>query len=144
MSPRMKRALAIAAACAAMVRGTPAFAQHASAIHPAPAGHAPHVAGDAHESTAAAAEGVVNINTASEQELLRLPGIGPSRANAIVSLRQRVQRFHAAEDLLRVRGIGRAGLRRMRPYVTLNGNTTLASRPGRGPVLHAAAEGGVN
>jgi competence protein ComEA len=140
----MKRALAIAAACAAMVRGAPAFAQQSSSMHATPSVRPAHATVGARDNAAPAAEGVVNINTATEQELLRLPGIGPTRATAIVSLRQRVQRFHAADDLLRVRGIGRAGLRRLRPYVTLNGNTTLASRPGRGPVLHAAAEGGAN
>jgi len=78
-------------------------------------------------------EGVVNINTATEDELQRLPRVGPSRASAIVALRTRVQRFRSVDDLLRVRGIGRASLRRLRPYVTLNGETTLLARPGRAP-----------
>jgi competence protein ComEA len=82
-------------------------------------------------SAAQSAEGVVNINTATEDELQRLPLVGPARAAAIVALRSRVQRFRSADDLLRVRGIGRASMRRLRPYVTLNGDTTLASRPGR-------------
>ncbi len=82
-------------------------------------------------SAAQSAEGVVNINTATEDELQRLPLVGPARAAAIVALRARVQRFRSADDLLRVRGIGRASMRRLRPYVTLNGDTTLASRPGR-------------
>lgn len=80
---------------------------------------------------AQSAEGVVNINTATEDELQRLPLVGPARAAAIVALRSRVQRFRSADDLLRVRGIGRASMRRLRPFVTLNGDTTLASRPGR-------------
>ena len=141
ISLRMKRAMAIAAACAAMVRTVPAFAQHANTGHAANAPRPPRATAAA--PAAASAEGVVNVNTASENELRRLPGVGPSRATAIVALRQRVQRFHTPEDLLRVRGIGRAGLRRMRPYVTLSGNTTLASRPGHGPVA-SAAEGGAN
>ncbi len=76
-------------------------------------------------------EGVVNINTASEEELQRLPGIGPSRATAIVALRTRVQRFRGTDDLIRIRGIGRVSFRRLRPYLTLTGETTLLSRPGR-------------
>ena len=76
-------------------------------------------------------EGVVNINTASEEELQRLPGIGPSRATAIVALRTRVQRFRGTDDLIRIRGIGRVSFRRLRPYLTLAGETTLLSRPGR-------------
>ncbi|MDO9022147.1 MAG: helix-hairpin-helix domain-containing protein, partial [Myxococcales bacterium] len=82
---------------------------------------------------APAPEGVVNINTATAEELVRVPGIGPARAAAIVHLRERAHRFNHAEDLLRVRGIGRVGFRRMRPYLALTGETTLASRPGRAP-----------
>jgi competence protein ComEA len=85
-----------------------------------------------------APEGVVNINAATEDELRRLPLIGPSRATAIVALRTRVQRFRSADDLLRVRGIGRASLRRLRPYVSLSGETTLLARPGRSPAQRAA------
>jgi competence protein ComEA len=82
-------------------------------------------------SAGAASEGVVNINTATEDELRRLPLVGPARATAILALRTRVQRFRSPDDLLRVRGIGRASMRRLRPYVTLTGETTLLSRPGR-------------
>lgn len=84
-------------------------------------------------ASAATVEGVVNINTATEDGLQRLPRVGPSRAAAIVALRARVQRFRSADDLLRVRGIGRSSMRRLRPYVTLNGDTTLLARPGRAP-----------
>lgn len=80
---------------------------------------------------APASEGVVNINTATAEELVRIPGIGPARAAAIVQLRERAHRFNHTEDLLRVRGIGRVGFRRMRPYLALTGDTTLSSRPGR-------------
>jgi competence protein ComEA len=82
-------------------------------------------------ATATNALGVVNINDAGAEELVRLPGVGPARADAIVNLRGRVRRFNHAEDLLRVRGIGRVGFRRMRPFVTLSGPTTLTSRPPR-------------
>jgi competence protein ComEA len=91
-------------------------------------------------ATSPAPEGVVNVNTASAEELERLPGVGPARAEAIVQLRQRVRQFTRAEDLLRVRGIGRVGLRRMRPYVSLSGATTLESRPGRPPRRPSADE----
>lgn len=79
----------------------------------------------ARELVTAAGSGVVNLNTASGDELERLPGIGPSRARAILELRTRLKRFARIEDLLRVKGIGRATFRRLRPLVTLEGPTTL-------------------
>ena len=82
-------------------------------------------------SAAPSPDGVVNVNTASVEELVRVPGIGPARADAIVRLRERVHQFRHVEDLVRVRGIGRATLRTMRPVLTLEGVTTLAERPGR-------------
>lgn len=60
----------------------------------------------------------VNLNTATQAELIALPGIGPSMANRILALR-RVQRFSRVEDLLQVRGIGQAKLNKLRPYVTV-------------------------
>ena len=76
--------------------------------------------------TPPAAEGVVNIQTATAEELQRLPGIGPSKAEAILAFRQRTA-FRRVEDILRVRGIGRATFRRLRPYLTVSGTTTLTS-----------------
>lgn len=76
-------------------------------------------------------DGVVNLNTATPEELARVPGIGPARAEAIVRLRDRVRAFRHVDDILRVRGIGRMTIRAMRPYLALAGPTTLMSRPGR-------------
>ena len=73
----------------------------------------------------ATASGVVNINSATAAELERLPGIGPARAKAILELRARVAHFTRVEDLLRVKGIGRATFRKLRPYLVLEGETTL-------------------
>jgi competence protein ComEA len=74
------------------------------------------------------AHGVVNINEASATELERLPGIGPSRARAVLELRGRLAHFSRLEELLRVKGIGRATFRKLRPYLSLSGPTTLAAR----------------
>ncbi|MBV9949507.1 MAG: ComEA family DNA-binding protein, partial [Myxococcales bacterium] len=62
----------------------------------------------------------VVLNAASESELRRLPGIGAKRAGAILALRARLGRFRAIEDLLKVKGIGRATLKRLRPLVRLD------------------------
>lgn len=62
----------------------------------------------------------VFLNTASDIELRRLPGVGAKRADAILGLRARLGRFRALEDLLKVKGIGRATLKRLRPLVRLD------------------------
>ncbi len=71
-------------------------------------------------------QGVVNIQTASLEELQRLPGVGPSKAAAIVAQRERAA-FRRVEDIMRVRGIGRATFRRLRPMLTISGPTTLTA-----------------
>ncbi|MBX3206921.1 MAG: ComEA family DNA-binding protein [Labilithrix sp.] len=60
------------------------------------------------------------MNHASADELRRLPGVGPKRAEAIVALRQRMGRFQRVEDLLRVKGVGRTTLRKWRPLLRLD------------------------
>jgi len=76
------------------------------------------------------AEGVVNINSASGEQLELLPGIGPSKSRAIVRYRER-RKFKATHELIRVKGIGRKTFRRLRPYLTVKGPTTLAARPAK-------------
>jgi competence protein ComEA len=62
----------------------------------------------------------VYVNQANADELRRLPGVGVKRAEAIVALRQRVGRFQRVEDLLRVKGVGRATVRKWRPLIRLD------------------------
>ena len=68
--------------------------------------------------------GHVNINKATPQELILLPGIGPKRAQAIVGLRRK-RPFRRAVQLRRVRGIGRRTMRKLLPYVRVHGPTDL-------------------
>jgi len=71
--------------------------------------------------TQATPDDPVILNTATVEDLRRLPGIGEKRANGIVALRSRLGgRFHAVEDLLKVKGIGRTSLKRLRPLVRLD------------------------
>ncbi len=63
----------------------------------------------------------VDLNAATADDLRRLPGVGAKRADAILALRARLPgaRFRQIEDLLRVKGIGRAMLRRLHPLVRI-------------------------
>jgi len=71
--------------------------------------------------------GVVNINTASAAELEMLPGIGASRAKAMIEAREAKGGFKSLDDLLAVKGIGEASLAKLRPHLTLEGKTTVKS-----------------
>ncbi len=68
--------------------------------------------------------GVVNVNTASAEELQLLPGIGEARARAVIEARKRRGGFKAVDELVEVKGIGEAALKRMRPHVAVSGKTT--------------------
>jgi competence protein ComEA len=61
----------------------------------------------------------VDLNRADEAALLGLPGIGETRARAIVAYRTAHGGFRNLSQLLQVKGIGRALLKRLRPLVTL-------------------------
>ena len=64
---------------------------------------------------------LVNINTASEQELMLLPGIGEVYARNIVQYREEHGNFLTPEALLNVEGIGPARLEAILDYITVGG-----------------------
>ena len=59
----------------------------------------------------------VDLNTATAEELDKLPGIGPATAEAIIRHRETRGRFRSVTELLEVRGIGEAKLEQLRPLV---------------------------
>lgn len=61
----------------------------------------------------------ININTASVKDLQRLPGIGESRAQAIVDYRTENGPFQSVEELTNVSGIGEGILSGVQEYVTV-------------------------
>jgi len=61
----------------------------------------------------------VDLNHADEAALESLPGIGPSRAQAILAFRQSHGAFVSLSQLLHIKGIGRSLLKQLRPLVTL-------------------------
>lgn len=71
---------------------------------------------------------VLDLNTASQADLTRLPGIGEKKAAAILAWREDHGPFQVVEDVMSVDGIGEKILADIRPYVTV--------------VIPAAEEGG--
>jgi competence protein ComEA len=68
-------------------------------------------------------EGVVNLNTASPEELRLLSGIGPARIRNILAYRHK-HPFRTVEELARIKGIGRKMVRHLRGHLAVNGPTT--------------------
>ena len=73
-------------------------------------------------------QGQLNLNTASPQQLTLLPGVGPATAAKIVAYRDR-HLFRRLSHLMRIKGIGKKTFARVRPYLTLEGETTLQVVP---------------
>ncbi|HEV8357501.1 MAG TPA: ComEA family DNA-binding protein [Gemmatimonadales bacterium] len=63
--------------------------------------------------------GPVDLNSASEADLVALPGIGPVRARAILAYRREAGPFAAVSDLERVPGISRSLVTRLTPFLTV-------------------------
>ncbi|PGT82922.1 helix-hairpin-helix domain-containing protein [Bacillus sp. AFS040349] len=62
----------------------------------------------------------ININLATSEELQTLSGIGPSKAEAIISYREENGKFKTIEGLLEVSGIGEKSLEKLKEEVTVN------------------------
>lgn len=65
----------------------------------------------------AAAEDTISLNSASEEELTELPGIGPATAAAIIAHREEVGSFTTVEQLMDVSGIGPAKFAKLKDKV---------------------------
>jgi len=62
---------------------------------------------------------LVNINTASKDELVALPGIGQTLAERIVLFRGNKGKFGSAEDLQKVKGISKKKFEKLKPLVSV-------------------------
>lgn len=59
----------------------------------------------------------LDLNAATVEQLMDLPGIGESKAKAIVELRTRLGRFNSIEQLKDVKGIGDKVLEKLKPFI---------------------------
>ena len=87
--------------------------------------------------------GPVNVNTADASTIAKeLDGIGPSKAQAIVEYRQKNGPFRAAEDLLKVEGIGQKVLDQNRGNIRVDKAGAAAAPAAAKQVKPAPKSGG--
>lgn len=61
----------------------------------------------------------IDINTATKDELVSLPGIGEAMAERIILYREENGKFQSIDELMNVKGIGKKKLERIQPYCTV-------------------------
>ena len=69
----------------------------------------------------------IDINTASEAELDKLPGVGPAKAKAIVEDRQKNGPFKSVDDVKRVKGIGDKTYEDLKGQISVGGKGAAAA-----------------
>lgn len=71
------------------------------------------------ENVTKKSNGKVNINTATEQELDSLPGIGPATASKIIQYREETGKFKKIEDIKNVKGIGNSKFENIKEQISV-------------------------
>ncbi|HPR54111.1 MAG TPA: helix-hairpin-helix domain-containing protein [Deltaproteobacteria bacterium] len=71
-----------------------------------------------------AAQGVINVNTATAEQLTMLPGIGEKTAKAILSYRQANGPFKTLDEVAKVKGISKKKLDKLRQNLSIQGPNT--------------------
>lgn len=66
-----------------------------------------------------ASDGMVNINTASAQELMTLPGIGEAKAADIIQYREEYGEFQTISDIMKISGIKDALFQKIKDRITV-------------------------
>ena len=62
----------------------------------------------------------ININSASEKELQKLPQIGPSKAKLIIEYRKANGKFNNIDELIKIKGIGQKTLEKLKPFIIID------------------------
>ena len=65
------------------------------------------------------AAGLININKASKEQLMTLPGIGASRAEDIIRYREEAGGFQCIEDIMKVSGIKDAAFQKIKDSIAV-------------------------
>jgi len=87
------------------------------------------MAADVQPIQASSPTGVVNINTADSTQLALLPRVGAKAAQRILDYRNEHGSFKKTSDLMQVKGFGEKSFERLSAWLTVEGKTTLASKP---------------
>jgi competence protein ComEA len=61
----------------------------------------------------------INLNSASKDELMTLPGIGSVKAQAIIEYRAQYGEFHTLDELINVKGIGKKTIQNIKDKVII-------------------------
>ena len=72
------------------------------------------------EENGSGRDGLVDINTADTAELMTLPGIGQTRADAIVAYRQQNGKFQSIEDIMKVDGIKEGSFAKLKDRICVS------------------------
>lgn len=72
----------------------------------------------------ASALAAININTATQQQLESLNGIGPVKAKAIIDYRSKNGAFKSVDDLKNVSGIGEKTLEKLKKDISISGSSS--------------------
>jgi competence protein ComEA len=96
----------------------------AGSAAPAPPPSAPRAKGTLKRELA----GKLNLNSATADQLLLLPTVGPAKAERIIVWRQKNGGFKRVADLRRVKGFGYKTFKRLEPFLAITGDSTLAFR----------------
>ena len=70
----------------------------------------------------------VNLNTATKEELIALPGIGPAKAQAILDYRKANGAFKSVDELKDIKGIGAKRFEKLKPDLTVAPAAVKAAR----------------